>query len=218
MNVLLVTLDTTRADHLGCYGFPLARTPRLDALAKEGVRCSNDISAAPITLPSHSTILTGLYPPAHGVRDNGSYALGDDAVTLAERLKRAGYRTQAIVSALVLNRRYNLVQGFEGYDDDLWSEDEPKLFMIRSRPGEKTAARAASWLSGWAKAARPESRRPFFLWMHLFDAHQPYRVTAAERVLFPSAYDAEIGVLDRSVGRVLDELKELDVLDDTLVI
>ncbi|HEY3568255.1 MAG TPA: sulfatase-like hydrolase/transferase, partial [Thermoanaerobaculia bacterium] len=79
-NVLLVTLDTTRADHIGCYGFPLARTPRLDRLAREGVRCANATTAAPITLPSHSTILTGLYPPAHGVRDNGTYALGDDAV------------------------------------------------------------------------------------------------------------------------------------------
>ncbi|HEX4960578.1 MAG TPA: sulfatase-like hydrolase/transferase [Thermoanaerobaculia bacterium] len=218
LNVLLVTLDTTRADHIGCYGFPLARTPRLDALAKEGVRCANAISAAPITLPSHSTILTGLYPPAHGVRDNGTYALGDDAVTLAERLKRAGYRTQAFVSALVLNRRYNLVQGFDGYDDDLWSEDEPKLFMIRSRPGEKTAARAAAWLSGWAKESKEGNRPPFFLWMHLFDAHQPYRVSTAERVLSPSPYDAEIGVLDHAVGRVLDELKKLGVLDDTLVI
>ncbi|PYQ66782.1 MAG: hypothetical protein DMF53_02935, partial [Acidobacteria bacterium] len=105
-NVLLVTLDTTRADHIGCYGFPLAQTPRLDRLAREGVRCANAVTAAPITLPSHSTILTGLYPPAHGVRDNGTYALGDDAVTLAERLKAKGYRTQAVVSALVLNRRY----------------------------------------------------------------------------------------------------------------
>ncbi len=218
LNVLLVTLDTTRADHIGCYGYAPARTPRLDGLAKEGVRCSNAITAAPITLPSHSTILTGLYPPAHGVRDNGTYALGDDAVTLAERLKKAGYRTQAFVSALVLNRRYNLVQGFDGYDDDLWSEDEPKLFMIRSRPGEKTASRASAWLSGWAKEAKPEKRQPFFVWMHLFDAHQPYRVSAAERILFPSTYDAEIAVLDRAVGQVLDHLKKLDVLDDTLVI
>src|SRR3954468_20254919 len=153
-NVLLITLDTTRADHIGCYGFPLAQTPRLDRLAREGVRCANAVTAAPITLPSHSTILTGLYPPAHGVRDNGTYALGDDAVTLAERLTKAGYHTHALVSALVLTRRYNLAQGFEGYDDDLWSEDEPKLFMIRSRPGAKTAARAAAWLAGWGEAGR----------------------------------------------------------------
>jgi choline-sulfatase len=218
LNVLLVTLDTTRADHLGCYGFALARTPRLDRLAQEGVRCADAVSAAPITLPSHSSILTGLYPPAHGVRDNGTYALGDDAVTLAERLKRAGYRTQAFVSALVLNRRYNLVQGFDGYDDNLWSEDEPKLFMIRSRPGEKTAKLAASWLAGWAGKEPPRRRPPFFLWMHLFDAHQPYHVAARDRLLAPSPYDAEIAVLDRAVGRVLDELGRLRVLDDTLVI
>jgi arylsulfatase A-like enzyme/Flp pilus assembly protein TadD len=214
-NVLLVTLDTTRADHLGCYGFPLARTPAIDRLAAEGVRCADAVSAAPITLPSHSTILTGLYPPAHGVRDNGTYALGDDAVTLAERLKRAGYRTQAIVSALVLNRRYNLSQGFDGYDDDLWSEKQQKLFLIRSRPGPKTAARAVRWLEGWSEE-RPH--HPFFLWMHLFDAHQPYSVPAAERVAFPSAYDAEIAVLDRAVGEVLDELRHQGRLDDTLVV
>ncbi len=217
-NVLLITLDTTRADHIGCYGSALARTPRLDKLAQEGVRCSNAITAAPITLPSHSTIMTGLYPPAHGVRDNGTYALGDDAVTLAERLKAKGYRTQAFVSALVLNRRYGLAQGFDGYDDDLWSEQEAKLFMIRSRPGDKTSALAANWLVRWAQEGTPKTRKPFFLWMHLFDAHQPYRVSAADRMLSPSTYDAEIGVLDRSVGRVLDKLEKLGVLDDTLVV
>jgi choline-sulfatase len=214
-NLLLVTLDTTRADRLGCYGFQLARTPALDRLAAEGVRCADAVSAAPITLPSHSTILTGLYPPAHGVRDNGTFALGDDAVTLAERLKRAGYRTQAIVSALVLNRRYNLGQGFDGYDDDLWSEDQPKLFLIRSRPGPKTAARAVRWLEGWSEE-RP--RRPFFLWMHLFDAHQPYTAPTAERLRSPTVYDAEIAVLDRAVGEVLDELRHQGELDDTLVV
>jgi len=214
-NLLLVTLDTTRADRIGCYGFPLARTPAIDHLAKEGVRCADAVTAAPITLPSHSTIMTGLYPPAHGVRDNGTYALGNDAVTLAKRLKRAGYRTQAIVSALVLNRRYNLNQGFDGYDDDLWSEQQPKMFLIRSRPGPKTAARAVDWLAAWSKE-RP--RRPFFLWMHLFDAHQPYTVPAGERVLSPSVYDAEIGVLDHAVDRVLDELRRQQALDDTLVV
>jgi choline-sulfatase len=218
LNVLLVTLDTTRADRLGSYGFSLARTPRLDGLARQGVRCADAVSAAPITLPSHATLLTGLFPPAHGVRDNGSYALGDDAVTLAERLQTAGYRTQAIVSALVLNRRYNLDQGFDGYDDDLWAEDAAELFMIRSRPGPRTAERAAAWLDRWAAEGKPGARRPFFLWMHLFDAHQPYRSTGPERLLAPSAYDAEIAVLDRSVGRVLDRLAELGVLDDTLVI
>ena len=112
-NLLLVTLDTTRADRLGCYGFGAARTPAIDRLAAEGVRCANAITAAPITLPSHATIMTGLYPPAHGVRDNGAYGLGDGVTTLAERLKAAGYETQAFVSAAVLARLYNLGQGFD---------------------------------------------------------------------------------------------------------
>jgi choline-sulfatase len=214
-HVLLITLDTTRADHLGCYGYALARTPSLDRLAAEGTRFSDAISAAPITLPSHSSILTGLYPPAHGVRDNGTYALGDDAVTLAERLKAAGYRTQAFVSALVLNRRYNLAQGFDGYDDDLWAEDSPKLFMIRDRPAPKTAARAVAWLERWSREA---PRKPFFVWVHFFDPHQPYDPPAADRALAPSPYDAEITVADRGVGTVLGELRRLGVLDDTLVV
>src|SRR5579864_9389068 len=112
-NVVIITFDTTRAEHLGTYGMSLAHTPTIDRLAAEGVRFDNAISAAPITAVSHSTIMTGLLPPAHGVRDNGSFALGDDAVTLAERFKAAGYDTRAYISAIVLNRRYKLDQGFD---------------------------------------------------------------------------------------------------------
>ena len=114
-----------------------------------------------------------------------------------------------------MNRRYNLTQGFDGYDDDLWSESQPKLFLIRSRPGPRTAARAVGWLERWS-AERP--RRPFFLWMHLFDAHQPYTAPVADRLRSPSVYDAEIGVLDRAVGLVVDELRRQGRLDDTLVV
>jgi choline-sulfatase len=213
-NVLIITVDTLRADHLGCYGLPLARTPRIDLLAKEGVLCSDAITAAPITLPSHCSIMTGLFPPAHGVRDNGTYALGDKAVTLAERLKGAGYETRAFVSALVLNRRYNLNQGFDSYDDDLWAEDAPKLFMIRERPARKTADRVLEWFGKRPKTGAP----PFFAWVHFFDPHQPYKPEAQDRVLAPSLYDAEIAGVDRAVGRLLDALKAADVLDDTLVI
>src|ERR1700704_4015360 len=147
-NVLIITVDTLRADHLGCYGFTFARTPAIDKLARESVRFTDAISSAPITMPAHSSIFTGLFPPAHGVRDNGAYALGENAVTLAERLRDAGYTTHAFVSALVLNRRYNLNQGFETYDDDLWAEDDPKLFMIRERQAPKTADRFLAWFNG----------------------------------------------------------------------
>ena len=214
-NVLLVTIDTLRADHLGCYGFRPARTPNIDRLAAEGVRCDNAVSAAPITMPAHSSILTGLYPPAHGVRDNGAYALGDDVVTLPERLAPQGYATQAFVSAVVLSRRYNLTQGFESYDDDLWAEDEPKLFMIRDRPAARTADRVLAWLDKWE--ATP-SRRPFFTWVHFFDPHQPYEPSAPDAAGAASPYDGEITSADRGVGRIVEALRSKGLLDDTLVV
>jgi choline-sulfatase len=215
-NVLVITIDTTRADRLGCYGFGLAHTPAIDRLAREGVRCLNVASSAPITLPAHCSIMTGLYPPAHGVRDNGNYALGPEAVTLAERLQTSGYRTGAFVSAAVLTRRYGLDQGFEVYDDDLWSEDEPQLFMIRERPASRTADRALSWLEEWRTHARPQ---PFFLWVHFFDPHQPYDVKSIDlAALTPTPYDAEIAEADRGVGRLIDWLRTQHALDDTLVV
>ena len=214
-NVLLITVDTLRADRLGCYGFGLARTPHIDGLAAEGVRSTNAITAAPITMPSHATILTGLYPSAHGVRDNGAYALGDGAVTLTERLKAAGYTTQAFVSALVLNRRYNLTQGFDGYDDDLWAEDAPPMFMIRKRPAAKTAGRFLAWFEQWRTTPK---RKPFFAWVHFFDPHQPYKPPPQDRLFAPTLYDAEIAAVDRAVGQILSALRQHQLLDNTLVI
>ncbi|MEA2344129.1 MAG: choline-sulfatase [Thermoanaerobaculia bacterium] len=213
-NVLIITIDTLRADHLGCYGFPFARTPSLDKLASESVRFTDAISAAPITMPAHSSIFTGLFPVAHGVRDNGAYALGENAVTLAERLRDAGYTTHAFVSALVLNRRYNLNQGFETYDDDLWAEDDPKLFMIRERQAPKTADRFLQWFGDWDKTRT----KPFFTWIHFFDPHQPYRPSATDAALSVSPYDAEIAGVDRQVGRIVETLRAKGVLDNTLLI
>lgn len=213
-NVLLITIDTLRADRLGSYGYGVARTPVLDRVAAEGVRCSDAIAAAPITAPSHSSILTGLWPPAHGVRDNGTYSLPLEATTLAERLRDHGWATHAVVSAIVLDRRYRLDQGFEQYDDDLWPEDEPKLFMIRDRPARKTTDRFLAWLDG-----RPESdNRPFFAWLHYFDPHQPYEAEPHDRALAATPYDAEIAGVDRAIGRILDRLRETGQLDDTLLV
>jgi choline-sulfatase len=213
-NVLVITIDTLRADHLGCYGFPLARTPAIDKLASESVRFTDAISAAPITMPAHSSIFTGLFPVAHGVRDNGAYALGENAVTLAERLRDADYTTHAFVSALVLNRRYNLNQGFETYDDDLWAEDDPKLFMIRERQAPKTADRFLQWFGDWDKTRT----KPFFTWIHFFDPHQPYRPSATDAALAVSPYDAEIAGVDRQIGRIVETLRAKGVLDNTLLI
>ena len=214
-NVLLITVDTLRADRVGCYGFHLARTPNIDQLAAEGVLFEDAVSAAPITMPSHATIMTGLYPPAHGVRDNGAFSLDDGAVTLAERFKSAGYETQAFVSAIVLSSRYNLNQGFDGYDDDLWAEDAPKMFMIRDRPARKTADRFLEWYGSWRSK---KERSPFMAWVHLFDPHQPHTPPGWAAALTPSGYDAEIAAADFALGRIFEALRQDGVLDDTVIV
>ncbi len=200
-NVVLVTLDTTRADHLGAWGRESARTPHLDALAERGVRFARCDTAVPITLPSHSTILTGLYPPRHGVRDNATFVLGEGYETVAERLSAAGYDTAAVISAMVLARRYGTAQGFRVYDDDLGGEGSESA--LERRAGETT--RRAVELVGKLKP-------PFFLWVHYFDPHEPYDPpppwregagTSQERL-----YDGEIAYMDDEIGKLLRALPE----------
>jgi arylsulfatase A-like enzyme/Flp pilus assembly protein TadD len=219
-NVLLVTIDTLRADHVGAYGASKARTPALDRLAAEGIRCDDAIAAAPITMPSHASLLTGLYPPAHGVHDNGTAALPRDVVTLADRLSGAGYSTHAFVSAVVLSRLYGLDKGFSTYDDDLWSEDAPRLFMIRERTARRTADRFVEWFGRWTTEQGPASASPapFFTWVHFFDPHQPHEAAPEDRQGAASPYDAEVTAADRGVGRLIETLRDAGALDDTIVI
>lgn len=214
-HVLLVTLDTTRADHLGAYGYPLARTPAFDRLASEGVLALDATASAPVTMPSHASIHTGLYPPAHGVRDNGTFTLSSSANTLAERLGDAGWATAAFVSAIVLDSRYGLDQGFSVYDDNLAAEDAPKLFMIRDRPARRTAPRAVEWLRAQRSRAPDQ---PVFLWVHFFDAHHPWQAPTADRIASPTPYDAEIAAADSGLATLLATLDELGMASDTLVI
>ena len=145
-NLLLLTLDTLRADRLGCYGYPQAETPHLDRLASESVRFEEAISPVPSTLPSHATILTGLFPQAHGVRDNGTFLLSDDHVTLTELLKGAGYDTAAFVSSFVVDSRFGLAQGFETYfdfdEDATASRQGMGRLAVVQRVGGETAEHA----------------------------------------------------------------------------
>lgn len=219
-NILIVTIDTLRADHVGAYGASFAHTPALDRLAAEGLRCLDAIAAAPITMPSHASLLTGLYPPAHGVHDNGTAALPRDVVTLADRLSGAGYSTHAFISAVVLSRLYGLDKGFSTYDDDLWSEDAPRLFMIRERTARRTADRFVEWFAQWTRAQGPASASPapFFTWVHFFDPHQPHEAGPEDRQGAASPYDAEVTAADRGVGRLIDTLRDAGALDDTIVI
>lgn len=212
-DVLVITVDTLRADRLGCYGFEPARTPHIDRLSTEGVRVEHAVAPAPITMPSHTSIFTGLEPPAHGVRDNGAFPVPQRIETLAERLKSAGYQTQAFVSAEVLHSRYGLNQGFDGYDDELWNETAPTDFKRQERSADKTIDRALQWLR-----QRGEQGDPLFLWVHLFDPHQPYEPPESDKQGVPSLYDGEIAFADRQLGRLIAALEAKGTLDQTIVV
>jgi hypothetical protein len=170
-NIVLVTLDTTRADHLGAWGWRDARTPHLDRLAARGVRFARVDTAAPITLTSHASILTGLVPPRHGARDNGGFRLEERFDTVAERLRAAGYDTGAAVSAAVISRPYGLAQGFR-----LWDES-----FVPVTPGGPAEERAAAAATDAALALLGRLEPPLFLWAHYFDPHVVYRPPAALR-------------------------------------
>jgi len=197
-SLLLVTLDTTRADHLQPYGAENVETPVLARLAEEGVLFEKAYATTPVTLPSHASILTGLDPLAHGVRQNGAHYLREGATTLSELLNREGFRTAAFVSAAVLERRYGLDQGFELYDDDLSGGNPMALNLVAERPAEVTVASAREWLDGL-----PEGDR-FFLWVHFFDPHVPYSPPAPYSDRFPGRpYDGEIAYMDAQLGVLL---------------
>jgi choline-sulfatase len=197
-SVLLITLDTTRADHLGPYGYPQAETPTYDRLAAEGTIWTRAYATCPLTIPSHSSIMTGRYPPTHGVRDNGDFILGPEELTLAERLSAAGYGTAAVTSAFPTRRRWGFGQGFEAYHDPL--ERLPTVLDWRDeRPAEVVVDDALGEL-----ARRAGDARPLFLWVHLFDAHYPYAPPEPWASRHPGRpYDGEIAYADAQVGRLL---------------
>lgn len=210
-NVLLVTMDTTRADRIGCYGYQGVRTPILDGLADEGVLFENAYSPAVMTLPSHTTIMSGLLPPAHGVRINGGSMVRPEVETLAEILRAAGYKTGAAVSAVVLDSMFGLDQGFEHYDDNL-PESGPHDIFFAQRPAGAVTDAALAWLAG-ARASR------WFLWAHYFDPHTPFQPPSPFREQYgPGSYEGEIAYMDSEIGRLLAGVDELGARDRTIVI
>lgn len=208
-NVLLVTIDTLRADRVGAYGDGKARTPVFDRLAAEGARFAHAFAAAPITLPSHASILTGAHPPRHGVRHNGIFRLDPGVETLAERLRASGYTTGAVVGSYVLDRRFGLDRGFSFYDDEMGSERADAAGFLE-RSAEQVTSRATEWL------ARSDS--PFFLWVHYYDPHHDYRPPAPFDEDFGNdLYAGEVAYVDASLGRLVDALRAGGRLDDTIV-
>jgi choline-sulfatase len=209
-NLLLVTIDTVRADHLGCYGYRAAVTPWLDRLASEGVRFDAASSTVPLTLPSHATILSGLLPLHHGLRNNGAGALPAGTATLATLLG-GHYRTGAFVGAFVLDGRFGLKPGFEVYEDEIPRDPKAGVTLEAERPGREVVDRALAWL------ARQDGR-PFFLWVHLYDAHAPYTPPPAWAARHPGRpYDGEIAEVDEQVGRLLAELDRRGDSERTVV-
>jgi arylsulfatase A-like enzyme/Flp pilus assembly protein TadD len=211
LNVLLVTLDTTRADRLGCYGYLKAETPNLDYLAANGVLFLNTYCPVPLTCPSHCSILTGTYPLFHQVRNNGTYTLSPELETLAEALKIKGLKTAAFVSSFTVDSRFGLDQGFDVYDDQL-APDQTFKALTSERKADKVFDSFSRWMDR-------NTVQPFFVWIHFFDPHLPYDPPSPYREQFPDdPYDGEIAYMDFYVGKILDKLRELGLLSNTLII
>lgn len=215
-NILLVTLDTTRQDVLGVYGRSPSPTPRIDRWAAGAVVFDSAVAEAPVTLPSHASILTALEPGVHGARDNGAFVLRPGFDTLAERLRGEGYDTAAEVAALVLASRHGLDQGFESYGEvSPRSGERPDDHPSRPR-WERSATSVTDAALAWLNQQRSA---PFFLWVHYFDPHQPYTPPARHaRSQGGETYEAEVAYMDEQVGRLLDEVEKLDDRETLIVI
>jgi arylsulfatase A-like enzyme/thioredoxin-like negative regulator of GroEL len=210
-NVLLVTIDTLRSDRLGFAGYDRAETPVLDALANGGIVFEGAVASSPVTLPSHATILTGLYPPRHGALDNGFYSLPEGVPTLATLLREKGYVTGAVVGAYVLHGQFGLDAGFDFYDDRFRQPRQDDQ-AHRERAAERVVESAAAWLEG----IPPDM--PFFLWAHFYDPHAPYEPPGRFRSRFATQpYDGEIAYTDEQIGALLEHLRRTGRLARTIV-
>jgi arylsulfatase A-like enzyme/Flp pilus assembly protein TadD len=212
-NVILITLDTVRADHLGCYGNKNIQTPTLDALGHDGIVFERAISQVPLTWPSHAAILTGMYPFQNGVQDFTGQPLDPRFRAVAQAFKQHGYATGAVVSAFVLDRSWGLARGFDFYDDAF----APEAFVGRDiglvdrRAGE-SVDHALAWL-------KKNQSRPFFFWLHLYDPHSPYDPPEPFRSQYHDhPYDGEIAYADHELGRLIAWLKQTRLYDSSLIV
>jgi len=214
VNVLLITIDTLRADYLGCYGRASIATPNIDALAAGGVRFAQAIAQVPLTAPSHASILTGTYPQVHKVRDMGGFVLDDKVPTLATVLGQDGFETAAFVGSAVLNHYYGLNRGFATYGDEMRAGQDPKKLpgVVAEVRGEVVTQRALQWLD------KSASKR-FFLWVHYYDPHFPYDPPEPFRTRYQKdPYGGEVAYADAQVGNLLKSLEEHGLRERTLVV
>ena len=241
-NVLLVTIDTLRADFVGAYGSTRGLTPTLDEFAKGGVQFRRTYAHVPLTLPSHASLLSASYPTRNGVHDNGTFRLGESTPTLAEGLKGAGYRTAAFVGAFVLDARFGLNRGFDLYDDRMLGRGGDVEIVRRS--AEQVLVPATEWISrqssvaspgqssdrqssvsvwvsgcGLRSGSSPQPQGPWFVWVHLYDPHEPYAPPEPYRSRYSSApYQGEIAYADAALGSFLAGLRGSNQLQNTLVV
>jgi arylsulfatase A-like enzyme len=210
LSVLLVSIDTLRADALGAYGNARARTPWIDRLAREGVRFDAAHAHNVVTLPSHANMLTGLLPFAHGVRDNNGFRVPKDAKTLAALLKPRGYRSGGFVSAFVLDERFGLANGFDRWDSRVAGGEWSRGFLMPERPGRATVAEALSWLAAGSG--------PSFAFVHLYEPHSPYEPPPEFAAGAPDAYHGEVAAADAALEPLLRPILEQGPSGRTLVI
>jgi len=211
LNVMLVTLDTTRADRLGCYGYQKAKTPHLDSLASKGVQFMNTYCQVPLTTPSHCSILTGTYPIYHQVRNNGTYTLRSEITTLAEVLKGRGFETAAFVGSFTVDSRFGLDQGFDVYDDS-FAEGQAFKPLNSERKADKVFEVFSCWLD-------KDHSGQFFCWVHFYDPHLPYDPPSPYKEEFAdNPYDGEIAYMDDYIGKAVEKLREKNILGNTLLI
>ena len=214
MNLLFITIDTCRADHVGTYGSQTAQTPVLDNLARRGILFENCYTPVPLTLPAHCSLFTGRYPIAHNVRNNGTYFLNPNQVTLAEKMKEQGYQTAAVVASFVLLSKFGLNHGFDFYDDTL---DTHRIY--NNFNSEITAAEVYEKFSRWFGK---NYQQRFFLWLHFYDPHAPYTPPKDFASKFKNngegLYDGEIAYVDFTIGRVIKDLEEKGILGKTAIV
>jgi arylsulfatase A-like enzyme/predicted negative regulator of RcsB-dependent stress response len=213
LNVIVITLDTTRADRLGCYGYDAAVTPTIDALAKRGVVFERAYTPVPLTLPAHASMFTGLFSFEHGLYTNGSHGLPNEIPTLAEALAARGYATGAFIASFALHRVFGVDRGFDVYDDDVDGPSTVEPPGGRKRSADQVVDRSLAWLS-------QRNHKPFFCWVHLFDPHAEYlehRETFGDKFR-GRPYDAEIAYVDLHLKRLFDYLDAQRLTERTMVV
>jgi len=211
-NLLLITIDTMRPDRLGCYGNASVATPAIDGLARAGALFTRAFAHTPTTLPSHTNLLLGLTPPAHGVHDNSGFVVPPGPTTMAEWLKARGYATGAVIGAFPLDSRFGLTRGFDVYDD-YYGSQAPGLLEFVERGAGAVVERALAWLDDLAGS------EPWFLWVHVFDPHQPWHPPEPYRTRYASApYDGEVAYTDHALAALFEALRARGLEGRTLIV